>query len=77
MKRKSVVENRGQLVNLICKKEKTTHQATVNAYRNAFKLLVEMDEKATLEGKKSIICMLRREVRERIGRKRLKVKRPE
>lgn len=49
--------------------EKTKSQASVNAYRQAFKRLVELDFKATIDGFKSPIGMLRKEVLNMIKKK--------
>lgn len=59
--RKTIAKDRGALVNLITKREKTTKQASVNAYRNAFKQLIAIDAEATLNGHKSVLVMLRNE----------------
>lgn len=60
-KRKEVVVSRAQLVNLVTKLENTKNQASVNAFRRAFKQLVLLDADATLNGYKSPIIMLRNE----------------
>lgn len=67
--KKSMFKNRNELVNEVAKLEDTKDEANVNAYRQAFKRLVELDFTATIEGFKSPIGMLRKEVLNKIKRK--------
>lgn len=60
-KQKNFVADRNQLVNLLTKEEGTKRQATVNAMRNAFKLLIQIDMKATMMGLRSPLTLLRKE----------------
>jgi hypothetical protein len=67
--KKPLFKNRNDLVNEVCKREKTTDEASVNAYRQAFKRLVELDIWATVQGFKSPIGMLRKEALNTIKKK--------
>ncbi len=54
-------KNRGDIVNQVAKLEKTSDQASVNAFRQAFKRLIELDVKATLGGFRAPLTLLRKE----------------
>ena len=59
--KKPMFKNRNELVNEVAKLEQTKDQASVNAFRQAFKRLIELDIKATLKGFKAPLTMLRKE----------------
>ena len=59
--KKNSFKNRGDLVNQVAKLEQTSDQASVNAYRQAFKRLVELDVRATLDGLRAPLTLLRKE----------------
>lgn len=54
-------KNRSELVDEVAKLEDTKDQASVNAYRRAFKRLVKLDAKATIDGFRAPLTMLRKE----------------
>ncbi len=59
--KKSAFKTRGELVNQVAKLEQTSDQASVNAYRNAFKRLIQLDVQATIDGLRAPITLLRKE----------------
>lgn len=67
---KKIVTSRNELVNLLAKLEFTKDQASVNAYRQAFKKLKELDLAASLNGYQSPLVMLRKEVLASLKKKR-------
>lgn len=66
--KKSAFKNRNELVNEVAKLEQTTDQANINALRNAFKRLIELDVKSTIAGLRSPITMLRKEALAKVKR---------
>lgn len=70
MGKKEIVKDRSSLVNLLAKLEQTTKQASVNAYRQAFKKLLELEVAARKNGFASPLLMLRREAIARIKGKK-------
>lgn len=65
-KRKELVQNRGQLANLMTKLEAGKSQTKVGDMRQALKILKNLDRECTKKGYKSILVMLRREVRDEV-----------
>lgn len=59
--KKPAFKNRNELVNEVAKLEQTTDEASVNAFRQAFKRLIELDVKCTLANLRPPITMLRKE----------------
>jgi len=59
--RKNTVRDRGDLANQVTKMENTKDQASVNAIRRAFKLVVALEAAGIMTGRKSAVLMLRRE----------------
>ena len=59
--KKPAFKNRGSLVNEVAKLEQTKDQANVNAFRQAFRRLIQIDAQATIDGFRAPITMLRKE----------------
>jgi hypothetical protein len=72
--KKQAFKNRNALVNEIAKLENTKDQANVNAYRNAFKRLIELDVKSTLAGMRAPLTLLRKESLAIVNKKKAKAK---
>lgn len=70
--KKQAFKNRNALVNEVAKLENTKDQAHINAYRQAFKRLIELDVKSTLAGMRAPLTMLRKEALAVINKKKAK-----
>jgi hypothetical protein len=67
--KKTAFQSRAEIVNEVSKLEKTKDQASVNAYRQAFRRLVEMDMVATISGLRGPLTVLRKESLRKVKKK--------